>query len=277
MINSTFCPSQTGAFTLSYIYTAPNSCSNTATVSAQVNPLPIVNFSFNPSVYCLNSPTVSLNGSPAGGVYTGAGINGASFSPSLAGVGTSSASYSYTDANGCSSSAISSVAVNVIPTLTFSISKTFYCINSTNVTLSALPSGGIFSGPGINLNSFSPTLAGVGIQNISYSYTNANNCSAAKTLTVNVSACTGLDNLFSENQSSVFLVYPNPSRGSFTIKSEINLEIIIHNELGQEVKNIKLNSSNNYMMAIDGLNSGVYFICHKNSSGSNVTKIIITD
>ncbi len=52
---------------------------------------------------CLTHPAIILEGgSPAGGVYSGTGVNGSNFDPSVAGTGTWLITYSYTDNNGCS-------------------------------------------------------------------------------------------------------------------------------------------------------------------------------
>ena len=51
-------------------------------------------------------------GSPAGGTYSGPGMNGSNFTPSSAGIGTHTITYSYTDNNGCSGSAQVSIQVD---------------------------------------------------------------------------------------------------------------------------------------------------------------------
>lgn len=83
--------------------------SNTATVI--VNPLPSVALASIPGSLCDNSPAVTLNGTPAGGTYSGAGVSGNTFSPGLAGIGTFTLSYAYTDANSCSGSDSKSIVV----------------------------------------------------------------------------------------------------------------------------------------------------------------------
>ncbi|MGB1204560.1 MAG: gliding motility-associated C-terminal domain-containing protein [Chitinophagales bacterium] len=62
----------------------------------------------------------------------------------------------------------------------------FYCGYDDNVVLSGEPMGGIFSGTGIAETTFSPSLAGVGTHNITYSYTQAN-CEYDTTYVVQVS------------------------------------------------------------------------------------------
>ena len=57
--------------------------------------------------------------SPAGGTFSGPGIVGNDFNPGVAGVGIHTISYDYTDGFGCSATAIQTVTVNGLPTVTF--------------------------------------------------------------------------------------------------------------------------------------------------------------
>ncbi|MDD5570153.1 MAG: PKD domain-containing protein [Bacteroidales bacterium] len=92
--------------TMSMTYTVtgmdPNTCTNTATAIVMVNPKPNVSFSGLDTVYCHNILPVTLTGSPVGGTFSGPGISGNVFTPSLSIVGFDTVAYSYTDGNGCS-------------------------------------------------------------------------------------------------------------------------------------------------------------------------------
>ncbi|MBS1654598.1 MAG: T9SS type A sorting domain-containing protein, partial [Bacteroidetes bacterium] len=57
-----------------------------------------------PSRICATDSLIQLSGTPAGGVWTGSGITGSIFNPSLAGVGTYTLTYTYTSSIGCVSS-----------------------------------------------------------------------------------------------------------------------------------------------------------------------------
>jgi hypothetical protein len=59
----------------------------------------------------LDDANVTLTGSPAGGTWSGPGVTGNSFDPSV-GVGTQTLTYSYTDTTGCSGTAGVAVTVN---------------------------------------------------------------------------------------------------------------------------------------------------------------------
>jgi hypothetical protein len=94
---------------------AENAC-GTSTIqsySVVVNPLPIVSLNLSPDFLCENSSSTALSGGlPAGGVFSGTGINAAEFVPAIAGLGTHTITYSYTDANSCSNNATDNIVVD---------------------------------------------------------------------------------------------------------------------------------------------------------------------
>lgn len=72
-----------------------------AQVTATVTPGPSVSFTGLAATYTSVDPIATLVGNPAGGTFSGPGVSGSTFSPSLAGVGTHTITYTYTDVNGC--------------------------------------------------------------------------------------------------------------------------------------------------------------------------------
>ncbi len=87
--------------TYTVIGTSTNGCTDSANITIQVNPLPLVSFSLAQDTFCLSIGSIQLNGSPAGGVFSGPGVNGNIFNPSSAQLGANDLIYTYTDANGC--------------------------------------------------------------------------------------------------------------------------------------------------------------------------------
>jgi hypothetical protein len=110
-------PAQTGsgAQTVAYTYTDGNGCSNTATQSVTVNPLPIVSFSGLNSNYTLADIPTQLVGTPAGGLFSGNGVVNGTFDPAIAGLGTHCITYQYVDGNNCGDNAqlCTTVDINV--------------------------------------------------------------------------------------------------------------------------------------------------------------------
>ena len=90
-----------------------NGCTSTSSnKSVVVNNLPAVTVLTFTDTTCVNYSNVTLAGAPAGGTFSGSGVNGASFDPAVAGVGTHVVTYAYTDANGCSNTATTSIVVD---------------------------------------------------------------------------------------------------------------------------------------------------------------------
>ncbi|CAN0467132.1 unnamed protein product, partial [Discosporangium mesarthrocarpum] len=177
-----------GSHTINYMYTDGNSCSDTASQSITVDSVPTVTFS-SLSAVCIDNGTVNLTqGSPSGGTYSGTGVSGTSFDPSTAGVGTHTLTYKFTDGNSCADSATQTITVNPLPTVSLS-SFSPVCITATSFTLAGgTPTGGTYSGTGVNAGSFSPSTAGVGSHLITYTYTDANSCTSSDTSTQVVNA-----------------------------------------------------------------------------------------
>jgi gliding motility-associated-like protein len=101
-----------------YVKTAFSSnpgCYSMDSVTVQVKPKPAVSFTGSIPAVCSNAAAFTVTGgSPAGGVYSGPGITGASFSPNSAGVGTHTITYTYTDVSGCTNAATNTIRVNAI-------------------------------------------------------------------------------------------------------------------------------------------------------------------
>ena len=175
-----------GTYQVNYDYTDANSCSNSDSVIITVNGQPSVSFGALAS-QCDNGDTLTLNtGSPAGGVYAGSGVVAGQFIPTLVGAGSSALTYEYTDANGCSDTAFQSVTVNTSPSISWA-NLPAYCSNDASITLNASPSGGVYNGAGVSGNTFDPAQAGTGGL-ISYIVSNANGCSDSLSQTVTVNA-----------------------------------------------------------------------------------------
>jgi subtilisin-like proprotein convertase family protein len=90
--------------TTTYTVTSTNpatGCTSSSTVQVTVNPKPVVNASSLPAKICLSDTLVTLAATPAGGVWSGIGVSGSNFLPSMTALGTFNLSYTYTDPLGC--------------------------------------------------------------------------------------------------------------------------------------------------------------------------------
>lgn len=234
---ATFNPAVAGVGThqITYTYSDNWGCENSATKTVTVVPLPIVDFAGLLDNYCIDANPVTLTGNHAPqGFFAGLGVTNiglgqAIFDPQAAGVGGPyPVSYSYTDPNGCSDTKTKFVTVNPLPVATFTGLMPEYCLNEDQDTLvgNMVPLG-TFSGPGITNNGngtayFNPASAGAGgPYSITYSYTDANGCSASETQTTLVRTLpivsfTGLNPMYCVNANPVTLVGNKAPFGTFS-------------------------------------------------------------
>ena len=125
---------------------------------------------------CQESSPVTLTAHDPGGRWSGPGVTGNTFDPGAAGPGNHVIRYDITNASGCSD--YDQIAVTVIPTPDATITPVgLVCLSDPPMILRAHDPGGIWSGPGIVGNVFSPVIAGSGNHVITYSITDANGCS----------------------------------------------------------------------------------------------------
>jgi len=94
---------------------------------------------------------------------------------------------------------------------------------------------------------------------------------ATSSLTVN--ECVGITN--QTMGIGGVTIYPNPTNGEFIIESQLALDLLIINELGQTIKNIQLSSANNLQLKVSDLSNGIYFIVGKNNATNINQKIIV--
>ncbi len=80
-------------------------CTYVDSVFIDVNPYPTVNFTLASDTVCNNGGSISLNATPTGGVFSGAGVTGSTLDPSSL-TGSNNVLYTYTDSNGCSDNEI---------------------------------------------------------------------------------------------------------------------------------------------------------------------------
>jgi len=153
---------------------------------------------------CVASAPVPLQGSPAGGIWTGPGVSGSVaagfvFTPTQALLGSQTLTYTVTGVGPCGG--VSALRLTVVPSPPIAFTapaQTSFCLGPTNpapVTLSAMPAGGTFSGPGVSGNLFIASLAGPGTHTLVYTV-NANGCQLQTTRSVTVTqavAGTGLN------------------------------------------------------------------------------------
>lgn len=110
-------------------------CSDTSEVRTIINPLPDVSFVMAPTDFCKNLIVPLTGNAPVGGVFTGSGISGNTFSTTIASVGTHQIIYTYTTSTTqCSNSDTAFLSVH-FPY--FDLGQQVLLCNGSTATLSA--------------------------------------------------------------------------------------------------------------------------------------------
>jgi hypothetical protein len=102
-----------------------------------------------------------------------------------------------------------------------------------------------------------------------------NACGQSAALSKSVSLATCMDEDNGDVLRDITLeAYPNPSNGSFVIRSNDAGEYYLMNSIGQTVEVVKLNAANYFRYEISGLSAGVYFITG-NVNGKTITERVV--
>jgi len=102
-----------GAKTITYEVTV-NGCTDSHDVIILVNDLPNVDAGTWDDM-CIYENGITIDGTPSSGNYSGPGVSGNVFTPADAGEGVHELTYDYTDGNGCSASATTTITVHEAP------------------------------------------------------------------------------------------------------------------------------------------------------------------
>ncbi len=146
------------------------------------------------------------------------------------------------------------------------------CIDDPAFVLTGgLPTGGVYSGTGVSAGSFDPLAAGYGTFLITYTYTDANTCSAQAQQTITV----GCADLADENK--FVRVYPNPSNGKMTIKTDgYAVESInVIDATGRLVMEMMTDSNSVHDLDLSNSSEGVYTIVIKTNEMIITERIIL--
>ncbi|MBK7289259.1 MAG: hypothetical protein IPI78_02835 [Chitinophagaceae bacterium] len=137
---------------------------------------------------------------------------------------------------GSSNSNPATITVNAYPVASITNLPTTLCLSDPAYSLTASLAGGVWNGPGVTGNNFTPSAAGLGTKTINYVLTNAG-CVTTKTSIIQVNECADRHRRLYEFQA--FKLYPTPNDGRFSIRLNSDLYntlgVRIYNSLGQQV------------------------------------------
>ena len=180
--NLIFPPNVSGTFDFT-LTILDDACFDDDIVTVTINPLPIVTLT-QPAALCDDGNTFTINASPPGGTWSPNMPNGI-VDPSALGAGTYIVDYTYTDANGCINTDMTTVIINPSPTVTIDFFNTQLCTNDLPLFLTASPPGGTWS-PNVAGGTLIPGNVGVGTWAITYTYIDANGCEGMDEVQINI-------------------------------------------------------------------------------------------
>jgi len=113
---------------------------DTAFLAININPDPIISFPVLNDICTNESPLILSSATPAGGVYSGNGVNSGIFTPNILILGDNNITYSVTDAYGCSDLETQIITVNETPNISLGLDVQIPC--RSTVTITPIISGG---------------------------------------------------------------------------------------------------------------------------------------
>ncbi|MBK7762801.1 MAG: gliding motility-associated C-terminal domain-containing protein [Bacteroidetes bacterium] len=174
---SAFIPLSGSSYTVTG--TDANGCSNTASISITVNPLPVVTANANLSNICEGEFVIFIGSGASSYVWTSGVSNGIPFSP----LTTTTYTVTGTDANGCTGTSSVPVSVKPAPTVNAVASPSIVCFGNpttidANGAVTYVWTGGIIAGqPFVPTATTTYTVTG----------TDANGCTNTSSVTITVS------------------------------------------------------------------------------------------
>jgi PKD repeat protein len=214
-----------GTHVVTYTYTDPSTnCTNTATSNITVSNPGAINAGMD-NMVCADAGVINLNTgiSPVGGTWstTSMGLTGNTFNPTQAGAGIHTLVYSVGSGN-CKVTDSRIITVLALPIVDAGPAL-MTCINETVLNLTgSTPAGGVWTSSGsgvVNGSVFNPKASGVGDFTLTYSFLDANSCSASDQRTITVHALpiiTLSEATYCYTAGLVNLPSPNPPNGTWT-------------------------------------------------------------
>jgi len=262
-----------GAYGL--IVSGANSCTASASMSVDVNPLPVLSISGS-TVCAGNTLSLSSNSSSAT-IFLWSGPN--SFSSSQQNISFTNATATQTGnytvvvtgSNNCSNKAIAIGSVVPLPLITMSLSSDVICSRETaSLTVTGANTYTWSTGALNYIIIVTPSITST----YSVAGSGAFSCSNSAVATLSVVLCTGIDEPI---KNSEFLIYPNPVQNEINIQGigVSNYSVSVINSVGQIIKSIQQNNLVDQRVDVTDLENGIYFIRLQGLYGFETKRFVI--
>jgi len=180
----TFDPAVAGPGDHTITYEISGSCGDSDTETIHVDDMPDATID-DPGDFCEGDAAVTLTAAETGGSWSGTGVSGDQFDPSVAGIGDHVIEYEIVN-GACTASDQVTVSVTEYADATIDAVADL-CETDAAITLTAADAGGTWSGDGItdaNAGTFDPAVAGPGDHTITYQISGT--CGDSDTETIHV-------------------------------------------------------------------------------------------
>ncbi len=169
------------------------------------------------------------------------------------------------------------ISVFAPPSIYWTLYPDTICLNWPAFELSgALPAGGVYSGPGVSGGWFYPDLAGIGSHWLKYYYLDLNGCADLDSVMIMVDACVAIAG---EITSGDIILFPNPTRQQFTVKTEQHHDAInsisIYSIIGKPVLKLERIGKRSVVVDVSELDSGIYTVEVIATSGRVMKRIMV--
>jgi len=174
---ATYTPKFSGLDTVYYVGFSSNGCKDTASSTISVTPAPQPVLTSKDTA-CENETAITINTSIPGGVFSGTGVSGGSFDPSITGPGKHNVYYEAWNTQGCTTKVGKVIVVLEKPNLVFNPLLDVCEKTGTYSIVKGIPSSGTLSGNFVDVvtSTFDVDAAGVGSFPISYTIEGVNGC-----------------------------------------------------------------------------------------------------
>lgn len=265
----------------SYTFVVTDSNGLTTTTSATLSePTAIISNALTPdSALCLGSCTdlnINTSGGTPGYSYLWMPGNLTSVSPNICPAQTTTYTCKVTDANACEQNSMVTVTINHLPIVTASAADSLTFINVNTDLLTGTPAGGTFSGTGVSGNNFNPSVAGIGIWPITYTFITEKGCTSTSTINITVNVLTSATS--SGVEDSEIEVYPNPNFGIFTFNlknKNSETKIKVYDVLGNCLFEKVSTKSSKENIDLTGQPKGVYNLEIESEGKIAMKKIVL--
>jgi hypothetical protein len=155
-----------------------------------------------------------------------------------------------------------------------SVAGSFTICKGQSATYTASGGNGYNWSTGSNNLSITVTPTSTTVYSVTATHT-VNSCQAAKSFTVFVSPCTGIEQIQAITGNKL-LVYPNPTQGKLTVETEKEGRLMVYNQLGELIIEQTVSAGKN-SLDLSRTSNGIYFLKYSCSTGEKMARLIKAD